>query len=84
MFNKIAAKSPVKSDLNSNQQKMDKELRHLEPKDLGEVVSQSHKGHHRQNSALMMEKIQASNIVKNSVNFNDLPETNENSVNEQD
>jgi hypothetical protein len=47
MFNKIAAKSPVKSDLNSNQQKMDKELRHLEPKDLGEVVSQSHKGHHR-------------------------------------
>jgi hypothetical protein len=31
-----------------------------------------------------MEKIQASNIVKNSVNFNDLPETNENSVNEQD
>lgn len=36
---------------------MDKELRHLEPKDLSEVTSKSNKGYHRQNSALMMGKI---------------------------
>lgn len=53
----MASNSPQKSDVNSNQHKMDKELRQLEPKDLGEVISQSQKGHHRQTSALMMEKI---------------------------
>ena len=57
MFNKMASNSLQKSDVNSNQHKMDKELRQLEPKDLGEVISQSQKGHHRQTSALMMEKI---------------------------